>query len=301
MFSMTAVPVIQFAFILCLQILVEGKGNIPLCKQSGSKLVGELCFNFNAAQVTWHEARNSCEKNGMTFAYVSSLEQIKEILQGNNIVDQVWIGASDEKNEKNFIWVASNEKATELENIWGEGEPNNKVIDGGDEDCASLFNSFYANDISCNRKFPYLCIEKSCPYNLTVGRIFNNNLSLVWKPGFNGGLPREFTIKYQDLTTNISLVAGRVAVPRVNQTASTAIEYSLSGLSTKTAYKIDVESSSNNGKTLCPSLVVTSKTTGPPECPVNIKIEEVANDRVLLSWTPGRKDELPQSFNILAR
>ncbi|CAL1530095.1 unnamed protein product, partial [Lymnaea stagnalis] len=292
MVSVTALPVLQFMCILCLHLPVDGQGNVPSCKQRGSKRVGELCFNYNSSPVDWYQAKTNCDVHGMTLAYVNSVQQIREILQEFEIENQVWIGASDENKEREFIWAASNEKATELDQLWAEGEPNNEpYYHGGDEDCASLLKSFYVNDAPCSIKIPYLCIEKSCPYNLEVLRILENSLTFSWKPGFNGGQPQTFIVTYHDFGKTIFRVAGTVTVPRVNQTSGSAVEYSVTGLSRNTPYKIFI----NNGETACTTLTLITQTTA---CPYNLEVLRILENSLTFSWKPGFNGGQPQTFSV---
>ncbi|CAL1542646.1 unnamed protein product [Lymnaea stagnalis] len=301
MTSVLLLTVFQLNFvILFLHVFVEGQGDIPQCSDNGSKLVGETCYKFNAPQVTWHQAKSNCESQGMTLAYVSSFDQAKQILSGYTFDVLVWIGASDEKKEGEFIWVASNETATELTHLWEKSEPNNKTSPIGDEDCVGIWPIFYANDAPCNLNFSYLCMEKSCPYNLKVGKVLNDRVSLSWRHYLKTDPSQTFTVKSQDLVSNMSRVVGTVTISRGSQNSSRTIDYHVSGLQSKTPYKVYVDASNNDGKASCKSLTVNTKTTGPPECPVNITTSDLNYDRVSLSWTPGQEDELPQTFTILA-
>ncbi|CAL1542645.1 unnamed protein product [Lymnaea stagnalis] len=248
-----------------LHIFVDGQDDIPICKEKGSRRVGELCFQFNSSLATWNQAKKNCESKGMTLAYVNSVNQIKEILENQPMFDRAWIGASDARKEGQFVWVASDENATELSLLWSRGEPNNMRRGREDEDCVNLFPSFYANDDPCSFNMSSICMEQLCPYNIKVERVFVDKVLLSWIPGFNGGPPQTFRIKYQDLETNVSRAAGTVTVPRVNQTSSSPFEYLLQGLSTGKQYKIYVDASIKNGKTACTPLVITTETTGTPD------------------------------------
>ncbi|CAL1542647.1 unnamed protein product [Lymnaea stagnalis] len=305
MVSVTALSVLHAMCILCLHLLVDGQVNVPSCTQLKAKRIGGLCFNFYPSEVTWYQAKRNCEVDGMTLAYISSRQQIIEIALEINkdsdlgVEDIVWIGASDEKKEGEFVWVASNEKASELEKLWFTGEPSDiSQKDGSDEDCVGLYRKRYVNDAPCNSTFPYLCIENVCPYDLEGREIRNTSLTLSWKPGFNGGMHHNFTLFFQNLRTNEYILYDTLPVPRVTQTSSLAIYYFAWDLPTKTPYKIYIEAS--NGKTKCPPLTLITQTTGPPECPVNITILEVAKDHVSLSWEPGEEDKLHRTYIILA-
>ncbi|KAK3603507.1 hypothetical protein CHS0354_030360 [Potamilus streckersoni] len=67
----------------------------------------------------------------------------------------VWVGATDLVFEGEWVWSESQGKLPEQHYTnWYPGEPNNL---GSNENCLTIINSGYWNDIACSTLLHYLC------------------------------------------------------------------------------------------------------------------------------------------------
>lgn len=106
---------------------------------------------------TWAKVKALCESIDAYLVEIESLEENKWILV--NIVHQhfisgkVWIGGSDQINEKDLIWSNSGNKITF--NQWSPHEPNDFK---DNEDCIEMYASNGKwNDMSCGSTNPFVC------------------------------------------------------------------------------------------------------------------------------------------------
>ena len=90
-------------------------------------------------------------------------------------------------------------------------------------------------------------------------------VTLAWKPGFNGGLPQSFSIRYNER---------EVAVPEASLLSSGGhVQFRLTGLEPETEYRVSIAASNDKGRS-APSNEILVKTLGTSsaharECPLN--------------------------------
>ena len=67
----------------------------------------------------------------------------------------VYVGAHDKTVEGSYVWVDN----TVFEGTWGEGQPNNLVTNGEDQDCVIMESAFQYDfsDIYCSYPYKFLC------------------------------------------------------------------------------------------------------------------------------------------------
>ncbi|XP_005109938.1 hepatic lectin [Aplysia californica] len=114
------------------------------------------CYRvFQETPLTWGGARKKCELLGGFLAEIhdhASLEYVNRLFarSGNSL----WVGASDQGQEGNWIWVMS-KKPLVVED-WRLDQPDNYK---GNEHCLQIKEDSgkYWNDLACNTTLGYLC------------------------------------------------------------------------------------------------------------------------------------------------
>ncbi|CAL1529463.1 unnamed protein product [Lymnaea stagnalis] len=142
-------------FIVLLEILLQRTQGQSSCAGKTERFINGTCYTFYDEFVTWQQAKIRCEERGKVLSSVDSKMQIKEMVTGQRIRTQVWIGASDIAKEGTFVWVHNNKTAVELLSIWNQNEPNDF---GSNEDCVVIINT-ETNDAPCYFNFTYFCME----------------------------------------------------------------------------------------------------------------------------------------------
>jgi Lectin C-type domain len=68
---------------------------------------GNKYFKVFDTNLTWHEAKKRCEQMGGRLAVIDSAEENKFVseLAAKFKVNAVWLGGTDEKNQRSWIWV----------------------------------------------------------------------------------------------------------------------------------------------------------------------------------------------------
>ncbi|XP_078410148.1 lectin-like, partial [Cetorhinus maximus] len=131
---------------------------------SGGSAYFGRCYKFFSDNKTWIEAELFCQ----TLAPGSHLASVH--LEGQNgFIQQTitkakrqpftaWIGLHDLAKEKAFLWTDGS--PTDFTK-WHQGEPNN----AGKENCVHMnWNSDNWNDLSCDKKLPFVCSYKLLHY-----------------------------------------------------------------------------------------------------------------------------------------
>lgn len=134
----------------------------PACVEGDARIedpASGSCYILFRSQLDWPSAQAACAALDGHLATATTLaenELLSQIVPGNL---DVWIGASDEVTEDQFLWVSGETFAFEH---WRTGEPNN----GGDngENCAVVEgdNNIAGegclwDDRPCGGDRPYLC------------------------------------------------------------------------------------------------------------------------------------------------
>ncbi|XP_067676044.1 C-type Lectin CRL-like [Haliotis asinina] len=118
------------------------------------------CYRlFRKTHQAWPEAVFECEKHDALLASFETKAEnihIQDMMEVFNVgkTDNVWIGLSDVREEGNFVWESTRQKATYLP--WGKHEPNQATIQ---EDCVMLYGrqDHTFSDDACTQKYSYLC------------------------------------------------------------------------------------------------------------------------------------------------
>ncbi|CAL1529332.1 unnamed protein product, partial [Lymnaea stagnalis] len=98
----------------------------------------------------------ACESKGGVLAKVTSQTQLNRITAlPIAIGKEVWIGASDNKNEGTWVWEDDGTITSELKTLWADGNP----MEGTDYNCAQIRNSQISNWL-CKAQISFLCMEK---------------------------------------------------------------------------------------------------------------------------------------------
>jgi hypothetical protein len=134
----------------------------PACVEGDARIedpVSGSCYILFRAQLDWLSAQEACAALDGHLATATTLAEnvlLSQIVPGNL---DVWIGASDEVTEDQFLWVSGETFAFEH---WREGEPNNGGENG--ENCAAVEgdNNIAGegclwDDRPCGGGRPYLC------------------------------------------------------------------------------------------------------------------------------------------------
>jgi hypothetical protein len=86
---------------------------------------GGKFYKVYDTNLTWHEAKKKCEQVGGRLAVIDSAEENEFVvgLVKKSKVVEVWLGATDEKKEGEWVWVTG--KRMTYRN-WERTQPNNK-------------------------------------------------------------------------------------------------------------------------------------------------------------------------------
>jgi hypothetical protein len=72
--------------------------------------------------MSWHQAKDACDKLGAQLASVTSADENKFVYEKFGAHAVIWLGATDERSEGRFQWVSG--EPFQYAN-WNSGEPNN--------------------------------------------------------------------------------------------------------------------------------------------------------------------------------
>ncbi|XP_063438722.1 collectin-11-like [Mytilus trossulus] len=124
----------------------------------GWEMFMNSCYYFELESVkTWKDAKIDCHSKGGYLVKIDNAVEncfLKSYLQNDN----VWIGATDNEQESNFVWESDNTSLTFTD--WNPNEPNNAAPG---EDCASMGKrwDYRWNDWACSLLFSYICEKHS--------------------------------------------------------------------------------------------------------------------------------------------
>ncbi|CAL4080456.1 unnamed protein product, partial [Meganyctiphanes norvegica] len=115
-------------------------------------MIGSECFKIVPYQNgTWYDARLDCKNNGGDLAVPSNLDLLQIYLEENDMINDYWLGGSDEEEEGTWLWLTGEE----ITSGFDDGEP---YIDNT-ENCLD----FRADDIKplhdyyCSSTQAYIC------------------------------------------------------------------------------------------------------------------------------------------------
>ncbi|XP_061170431.1 hepatic lectin-like [Saccostrea echinata] len=122
------------------------------------------CYFKSKEKLTWSNARLQCERGGGYLVEIESMKENDWIINKLTpaqctihwILCVIWIGATDQEVDGQFIWDGSREKLNFIN--WRSGEPNNYQQQ---EDCAVVnYPSGEWCDFPCSDKHYYICEKK---------------------------------------------------------------------------------------------------------------------------------------------
>lgn len=128
----------------------------------GFEFFDSTCFSFVTQPMSWADASENCEAQGATLAVLSDCHLFGDVVKHINAQglqdSDFWIGATDEAEEDNWLWI--NGESVEMGTpFWGqtsgEPEPGNGVLGN----CAVLYadDRHYFHDNICGTSFGSLC------------------------------------------------------------------------------------------------------------------------------------------------
>ncbi|XP_038165119.1 galactose-specific lectin nattectin-like [Cyprinodon tularosa] len=114
------------------------------------------CYKFFEDKKDWIKAEKHCIELGGNLASIRNSLELAFIRYyifleaGTN--ERTWVGGHDAVEENH--WLFSDGTKFEVEDLWGDGEPND--LQG--EDCMDInFRGFIVNDEGCERHSAYIC------------------------------------------------------------------------------------------------------------------------------------------------
>ncbi|XP_045182824.2 perlucin-like protein [Mercenaria mercenaria] len=150
--------------ILCVVITIA-KGQDSQCAK-GWVHHDESCYMLHTKdKYNWIESQMLCSGHGAHLAYIDDNAEnifVKGLIM-QNLTGQggahVWIGASDDAYEGDFLWYGIDQPLTFTD--WGPGEPNSVRLHL-DEDCLVYWSNYHWKwaDYNCHAQCYYVC-EKS--------------------------------------------------------------------------------------------------------------------------------------------
>ncbi|XP_018109099.2 hepatic lectin [Xenopus laevis] len=122
--------------------MIQNVSDKSYCGSRWKKFDGS-CYYFEVNQMTWIEARLSCDRRDSDLVIINS-DMEQEFIHSKTGDDLYWIGL--EKITDVWTWVDGTIlKASS--GFWGKGEPNNG---GGNEKCTQLTPEGKMNDAPCD-------------------------------------------------------------------------------------------------------------------------------------------------------
>ena len=117
------------------------------------------CYLYIRKKRTWDVALAACKYKDSYLVEITSESEF-EFVAGMKIwsYGRIWIGATDEEHEGNFVYQKS--KQAVPTKFWNVGEPNN---DEGKEDCVEMVKlekDYKFNDVPCDFVWPFVCEKK---------------------------------------------------------------------------------------------------------------------------------------------
>ncbi|GAB6033097.1 Fc fragment of IgE, low affinity II, receptor for (CD23) [Chamberlinius hualienensis] len=125
-------------------------------------LIGDLCYQFNQILKTWRQAANDCRNKNAQMAHPMNFKENQRLVKHMRAhfceIGRWWLGATDEKKERQWKWEHDNSSVTYYN--WSEFQPDNKF---NNENCLQYWpkKNWKWNDEKCSNLFFYICEEKS--------------------------------------------------------------------------------------------------------------------------------------------
>lgn len=111
-------------------------------------------YKFFSIAKTYQEAVTTCGRQGATLFYAEDKRELDAVAKfWTQPRDHIFIGISSLISKGVFASV-DGRPLMDVHNDWLPGEPNDV---NGEESCIVMNKKGQMNDISCNRKFPFIC------------------------------------------------------------------------------------------------------------------------------------------------
>ena len=111
----------------------------------------------------WDTARNTCEQEGAYLAvpnFITEAKAISTIFANGGTISGAYnqnyalIGFHDQFKEGEYVTIFNQRLPQAGYDMFPAGEPNNL---GGAENCGSITKTGLLNDISCTKKYAFVC------------------------------------------------------------------------------------------------------------------------------------------------
>ncbi|CAL4067337.1 unnamed protein product [Meganyctiphanes norvegica] len=131
---------------------IEGKGKyVVSCKKPFRNYNGQ-CLYISNAELNWGAARKKCQQIGGDLAEHEDLEALINFVKLEGLVStSYWIGASDHKAPRNFIWISGARVTTG----WRKDQTEPDYANPG-RDCVYIRDRGIG-DLVCTHAFGFLC------------------------------------------------------------------------------------------------------------------------------------------------
>ncbi|GAB6026117.1 Fc fragment of IgE, low affinity II, receptor for (CD23) [Chamberlinius hualienensis] len=119
--------------------------------------LGEQCYQFNAAKLSWNDATKACQSMGATLAHPQNKEEDNNLVihlmihYGGRII--YWIDGNDAASEGDWRWYHDNYPIHYTN--WAYREPDGQR----NENCLCYWeqNNWAWNDFPCENKWQFIC------------------------------------------------------------------------------------------------------------------------------------------------
>jgi len=124
------------------------------CKECSGTIWGTGCYKLYSQVNTWDAAKNTC--GGWSGSHLVSIGDAAEnaFVAGLTPNNASWIGFNDKASENNFVW--ANGEPVNYTN-WGGGQPDNALFK---EDCAEIMANAKWNDLDCATLRLFVCEQE---------------------------------------------------------------------------------------------------------------------------------------------
>ncbi|XP_035665050.1 C-type mannose receptor 2-like [Branchiostoma floridae] len=130
-----------------------------VCHAPGYTSFHGVCYKDFAEEITYEEARQTCETDGGLLAMPKDNATNTFIHELGGTSGPRWIGLTDANSEGQWVFADGQTLASAGYNNWRSGEPNN----AGNEDCVEVIDTGHDwYDVPCERPMGFVC-QLACP------------------------------------------------------------------------------------------------------------------------------------------
>ncbi|KAJ3592228.1 hypothetical protein NHX12_007356, partial [Muraenolepis orangiensis] len=136
----------------CDKLLMESVKRKTTCPEGWNKFEN-ACYRHSDVANSWEHGRKDCIERGGHLVIIDSSQEQKFLSRINLLF---WIGLSDLQQEGTWKWV---DEAPLTLSYWEKPQPDNgnDMTAYGEEDCVQVSHSGQWNDISCDKRLPWIC------------------------------------------------------------------------------------------------------------------------------------------------